>query len=134
MNDRFRFRAWNDKVGFIHFGLDYCCGCEWWDFPDVLERKEWVVEQCTGLKDKNGKLIYEGDIVKEKLFNTDIAVIKFGNGSGFQCFYPEWKGRYSKKTKYNPGFRKDLYFWLDRKEGLEVIGNIHEHGGLLNEN
>lgn len=36
-----------------------------------------------------------------------------------------------KETKYNHGFRKDLYFWLDREEGLEVIGNIHENPELL---
>ena len=128
MNDRFRFRAWDEgtKIYFDNAMIETLAPISTW------VKNGWVVEQCTGLKDKKGRLIYEGDIVKEKLFNTDIAVIKFGNGSGFQCFYPEWKGKYSKETKYNPGFRKDLYYWLkEKQEGMEVIGNIHENPELL---
>ena len=140
MNDRFRFRAFDKQDKELIYEAENTYDCQsynghiiWHDnFACLLDDEErYTVEQCTGLKDKNGQLIYEGDIVKEKTFNNDIAIIKFGNGSGFQCFYPEWKGKYSKETKYNPGFRKDLYFWLSKQEGLEVVGNIHENPELL---
>lgn len=143
MDDRFRFRIWFE-IGkkYAYFGKPIInikglgraegTGLLFEILPgQTMYLGNNNIEQCTGLKDKNGRLIYEGDIVKEKIFNTDIAVIKFGNGSGFQCFYPEWKGKYSKETKYNAGFRKDLYYWLNEQEGLEVIGNIHENPELL---
>lgn len=141
-SDRFRLRAWSKEEKEMYYDVegqyDNCCNgmgtmahqC----LTDLLEDDRYIVEQCTGLKDKNGRLIYEGDIITPTLdYNEDkvVAEIKFGNANDYLGFYPRWHGKYVEETKYNPGWRKDLYFWLEK--GIEVVGNIHENPALLEE-
>ena len=77
--------------------------------------EDCVLEQYTGLKDKNGKEIYEGDIVsvrnKNRKNEYDIGVVEFGKAA-FRC--PFLLG------KYHSG-------------QVEVIGNVHENADLLEE-
>lgn len=90
-----------------------------------------TVCQCTGLKDKNGKLIWENDIVKD-LFSDACAQIKYGSyQSCFDStktehvgFYVDWSGKYTKR------YRKDLGYWTNMVNA-EVIGNIFDNPELL---
>ena len=83
-----------------------------------IDRKEVVLEQYTGLKDKNGKEIYEGDIVSED-YRKNIVEYSTTDVWSCNCCNEPFSGA---------GF---IVTDGDDPEDWEVIGNIHENPELL---
>ena len=87
-----------------------------------------TVGQYTGLCDKNGNKIFEGDILNTHSFwNREPCVVRYGEGtfdSGIYCY----TGFYYEDSRGNKD-HTSLYENID----VEVIGNIHDNKNLLEE-
>ena len=91
---------------------------------DFYTDDEFKLMQCTGLKDKNGKEIFEGDIVK---IPEDYD--EFGRNAGEILKVAFDKGCFRLKRPNSKG--RGFYFEDDNV--VEVIGNIYENQELLGE-
>ena len=85
-----------------------------------------TVGQYTGLKDKNGKKIFEGDIVRLTDEHNEMewtAVVVFGNPNGDY----NWGWQLNAIEEFDGN--KDILLWVDMEESgayCEIIGNIHD--------
>lgn len=114
---RFKFRVWNNRKNEYEDDLydeagDLQITCVNKIFEEYIS-DGCIIEQCTGLKDKNGKLIYEGDLIK---IDGDVAVIK-------------WSDYYARFMLESSEDNFD--FETTYAEECKVIGNIHENADLL---
>ena len=90
--------------------------------------QNWAVDtetvgQFTGLLDKNGKEIYESDVVR-----VDDDWDKYGMtaGESYEVYFNE--GGFRLKPKYDKNARG---YWLEDNNEFEIIGNIYENPELI---
>ncbi|QIA86690.1 hypothetical protein E2I17_06265 [Lactiplantibacillus plantarum] len=122
-----KFRAWN---GYRKIMADYVSAIQNGDTQGTPSSVNVIVDgknetwdiknddvellKFTGLKDMNGKEIYEGDILENRKYRS---IVKFANGK----FLADVVGTIS---------RFDL---IGETHGSKVIGNVHENPELLEE-
>ena len=95
---------------------------------EIVEVDPTTICQCTGIKDNNGKMIWENDVVELYDRNTDYkwrAVVLFGNPN---CEYTwGWQLKPIVECETNT----DILCWIYMEESgafCEVIGNIFDEG------
>lgn len=129
---KIKFRAWDKKLKRWDLetpaSIDEIC---FWQ-PDKFSFKKGEMQwsQFTGLKDKNGKEIYEGDIIRYRdylkvvVFDEDNAHFSpIGTGSSCDDCYD------GPKQMMRDEFGKSVKGLWD----CEVVGNVYENPEILNE-
>lgn len=123
-----KFRAWNRKIKvFIYWTLD-----QMFKTKSVTDEEfgdnDWM--QFTGLHDRNGKEIYEGDVVKGYIPNVTLEPSEV-----ISSIYFEEGSFIFSKSNDEPITLREIIKISNKKEckflGLEIIGNIHDNPELL---
>jgi len=121
MEREIKFREWDEREGHMQYDIAIGHGrvisgvqegyCDGFGNADIDGCK---VMQYTGLKDKNGKEIYEGDIMEAEWPGSSV-------------------GKYRNKVVWNTGgfyfANAELAWWANMK----VIGNIYENPEIISE-
>jgi len=127
---KIKFRAWDKTDGQMYYAIED--GIEFddksnYEFRHFLTLREgdyhkWEVMQFTGLLDKNGKEIYEGDIFKCNYCDKDL----------FEIYYDEDDAKFNKRLIKGKGCGNVHCIHMTDFKRSEIIGNIYSNPELIN--
>ena len=125
MNDRYLYRAkridngeWveGDLVHSVYKINDICVG-KYGSEVGMHQVDQSTICQCTGLRDKNVKLIYEKNMVRDE--DGSVGIVEFGAWNDYSIgFYIRWL---SGNAKY---YRNELGYWAPK---VEIIGSTFDN-------
>jgi len=119
-----KFRAWNKaKKEMLVDWQDTI----WVEYLGFDGGDQWEIMQYTGLKDKNGKEIYEGDLLQNK-YGRIGKVVWHDYSASFDTVFVRDTSLDMTVDNKSFGFKDSNWHNL-----IEVIGNIHENPVLLKE-
>lgn len=126
MNRKFRFRVWDNIYNIMSytkpFFISETLGRIWWESDRDAKDWRYVLMEGIGLKDKNGKEIFEGDILKQEWPDSEKSEMLITS----VCWSSE-NARYIMRSKEDNVF---LDLEIDANE-TEIIGNIYANPELL---
>ena len=121
-----KFRAWDkEQKEWVKYSITdnipiFCHNTSRWKTDK--EGKRFILCQYTGLKNFNGKEIYEGDIVRAIGFSKWIGVAKYSDKN--QAFVFEG---------IDKNYRGNIVFMSQFDQGFKILGNIYENPELFEE-
>jgi uncharacterized phage protein (TIGR01671 family) len=133
-----KFRIWDKRLKEMDYSRDYPLLSDF--FGETVSEEDQIYMQYTGLKDKNSKEIYEGDILECEFYKGAkvLGEVKWDN------IYEEQENVFNGKSSslMAPSFTiwslpKDvglraISMFPQCRNNIKVIGNIHENPELLN--
>lgn len=152
MNDRLKYRVWDKKQKKYLNPKNYLIAlthtCELFELncdgsKTKLSENDFTIEQCTGYKDKHGKLIYDGDKIKDSELNKTLIVKYNKNHLTFICYTEvsiDWGDNLGYIDQHNCPVcetcqeNREVFYlseFFAEEYFLEKIGTIHDEAGIM---